>query len=207
MKGRYIRQSTAAQSNLRQLAKAHADEHLFIDVISGSVPFNERPEGARLIGEIERGNIDYLSFHAIDRAGRNTIDVLTTLKLCFEKGVTVKIENLGLESLISGRANPVFNLITTILSELATLEKLSLQERQREGIAQAKMLGKYKGRIKGSCISNDELLEKHKKVVRELKANSNLSIRKIATLSGVAPNTVRKIQAILKEEKESLNNN
>ncbi len=203
MKARYIRQSTANQSNLRQLAKAHIDEKLFIDVISGSVPFSKRPEGAKLIKEIEAGNIDYLSFHAIDRAGRNTIDVLTTLQLSFDNNVTVKIENLGLESMINGKANPVFNLITTILSELSTLERQSLLERQKEGIAQAKILKKYKGRLKGTIMTKDEILDKHKKVVRLLKANPSLSIRKIATLARVAPNTVGKIKKVINEEKEN----
>ena len=202
-KGRYIRQSTAAQSNLRQLAKAHPDEELFIDVISGSVPFKERPEGSRLLQEILSGKIDYLSFHSICRAGRNTIDVLTTLKLCSDNNVIVKIENLGLESLINGKTNPVFNLITTILSELSSLERENLLERQREGIAQAKILKKYKGRVKGTFMTNEQILEKHKKVVRELKANPNLSIRKIATLAGVAPNTVRKTKKVLNEKKEN----
>lgn len=200
-KARYIRQSTSGQTNLRQLAKAHADEILFIDIISGSVPFKERPEGARLIQEIENGNIGYLTFHAIDRAGRNTIDVLTTLKYCFDKEVIVKIENLGLESMIGGKANPVFNLITTILSELSSLEKASLLERQREGIEQARRYHpeKYAGRMQGTCDSVETTLEKHKKVVRELKANPDLSIRKIATLSSVSPNTVRKVKLVLQK--------
>jgi hypothetical protein len=48
--------------------------------------------------------------------------------------------------MISSR-NPVFNLITTILSELSSLEKLSLLERQKKGL-QAKLRGVYKGRVK-----------------------------------------------------------
>jgi len=201
-KARYIRQSTSSQSNLRQLAKSHADEILFIDIISGSLPFKERPHGARLIEEIEKGNIDYLTFHAIDRAGRNTIDVLTTLKYCYDKGVTVKIDNLGLESMIGGKANPVFNLVTTILSELSSLEKASLLERQREGIEQAKKLGVYKGRALGSSESKEEFLEKHKRTIRTLKANPKLSLRDIAKLASdtdykVSANTVKKVKAIL----------
>jgi hypothetical protein len=70
-KARYIRQSTKNQTNLRQLAKVHPDEELFIDIISGSIPFADRPEGKRLIQAVEAGEINYVSFHAIDRAGRN----------------------------------------------------------------------------------------------------------------------------------------
>ena len=52
-KARYIRQSTKNQTNLRQLAKSHPDETLYIDIISGSVPFAERPEGKKLIEAVE----------------------------------------------------------------------------------------------------------------------------------------------------------
>lgn len=199
-KGRYVRQSTAQQSNLRQLAKAHPDEILFIDTISGSIPFNERPAGKKLIEAVEAREVNYVSFHAIDRAGRSTINVLQTLKFFFDKGVIVKIDNLGLESMINGKANPVFNLITTILSELSSLEKSSLLERQAEGIIQARLRGAYKGRQKDTYESDDVILTKHKKVVKELKANPNLSLRKIGTLTNVSPNTVKKVISVLEKQ-------
>lgn len=201
-KARYIRQSTKNQTNLRQLAKAHPDEILYIDIISGSVPFAERPEGKRLIQSIEAGEINYVSFHAIDRAGRNTINVLQTLQYFYDKGVVVKIDNLGLESMINNKANPVFNLITTILSELSSLEKTSLLERQAEGIHQAKLRGVYKGRLEGTTDTSELTLFKHKRVVKALKTNPTLSLRQIAKLSSesdykVSPNTVKKVKELL----------
>lgn len=201
-KARYIRQSSQTQKNYRQLAIAHPDEKIFIDVISGSVPFNERPAGKLLFDAVENGEVDYVTFHAIDRAGRNTINVLQTLKYFYDKGVIVKIENLGLESMINNKANPVFNLITTILNELSFLEKESLLERQKEGILQAKIRGGvYNGRVKNTFESDEVVLTKHKKVVKELKANPKLSLRKIGTLTSVSPNTVKKVISILQKQK------
>jgi DNA invertase Pin-like site-specific DNA recombinase len=201
-KARYIRQSTKNQTNLRQLAKSHPDEELFIDIISGSIPFGERPEGKKLIQSVEAGEISYVSFHAIDRAGRNTINVLQTLQYFYDKGVVVKIDNLGLESMINGKANPVFNLITTILSELSSLEKNSLLERQAEGIHQAKLLGVYKGRVEGTLDTPEQTLAKHKRVVKTLKTNPTLSLRQIAKLASdvdykVSPNTVKKVKELI----------
>lgn len=201
-KSRYIRQSTKNQTNLRQLAKAHPDEILYIDIISGSVPFAERPEGKKLIQSIEAGETNFVSFHAIDRCGRLTINVLQTLQYFFDKGVVVKIDNLALESMINGRANPVFNLITTILSELSSLEKSSLLERQAEGIAQSKLRGVYKGRVKGTTDSPEEILAKHKKAIKALKSNPTLSLRQIAKLASdidykVSANTVKKVKTLL----------
>lgn len=201
-KARYIRQSTKNQTNLRQLAKSHPDETLYIDIISGSVPFAERPEGKKLIEAVETGEINYVSFHAIDRAGRNTINVLQTLQYFYDMGVVVKIDNLGLESMINGKANPVFNLITTILSELSSLEKTSLLERQAEGILQAKLRGSYLGRQEGTTDSPELTLSKHKRVVKALKTNPTLSLRQIAKLATesdykVSPNTVKKVKELL----------
>ncbi len=205
-KVRYIRQSTKSQTNLRQLAKVHPDENLFIDIISGSIPFADRPEGKKLIEAVETGEINYVSFHAIDRAGRNTINVLQTLQYFFDKGVVVKIDNLGLESMINGKANPVFNLITTILSELSSLEKSSLLERQAEGIQQAKLKGVYRGRVEGTSDTPEQTLLKHKRVVKVLKTNPTLSLRQIAKLSTesdykVSANTVKKVKELLDNPK------
>ena len=45
MKARYIRISTPDQKLERQHIKQHPGEKLYIDICSGSIPFNERPEG------------------------------------------------------------------------------------------------------------------------------------------------------------------
>lgn len=205
-KARYIRQSSQGQKNFRQLAIAHPDEKLFIDIISGSVPFNERPLGKKLIEAVEAGEIDYVTFHAIDRAGRNTINVLQTLQFFYDKGVIVKIDNLGLESMINGKSNPVFNLITTILSELSSLEKLSLIERQAEGILQAKLRGGvYKGRVSGTKDTPQETILKHKRTAKAIKSNPKLSLRQIAKLASendykVSANTVKKVKELLNNQ-------
>jgi hypothetical protein len=114
----------------------------------------------------------------------------------------VKIDNLGLESMINSKANPVFNLITTILSELSSLEKLSLLERQKE--VARKLRGVYKGRVKDTYESDEQVLMKHKR--KELKIESKFIIKKIATLTNVSPNTVKKVIGILKN-KQSLGGN
>lgn len=201
-KARYIRQSTKNQTNIRQLAKAHPDEELFIDIISGSIPFAERPEGKRLIQAVEAGLITYVTFHDLSRAGRSTVDVLTTLNYFQSKGVIVKIDNLGLESIIDGKVNPIFNLITTVLSEIYSLERTTLLERQAEGVYQAKLRGVYKGRAEGTKDTPEQILQKHKKTVRAIKTYPTLSLRQIAKLASdtdykVSANTVKKVKELM----------
>ena len=203
-RARYIRQSSKSQTNLRQLAKAHPDETLFIDIISGSIPFAERPEGKNLIDAVENESINYITFHDLSRAGRSTIDVLTTLSYFQSKGVIVKIDNLGLESIVNGKVNPIFNLITTVLSEINSLERTTLLERQAEGVYQAKLRNAYKGRVKGTTDSPEKTLETHKRTIKALKANPTLSLRDIAKLASdadykVSANTVKKVKAILNQ--------
>ena len=203
-KARYIRQSSKSQTNLRQLAKAHPDETLFIDIISGSIPFAERPEGKKLIEAVESGLTNYITFHDLSRAGRSTIDVLTTLSFFQTKGVIVKIDNLGLESIVNGKINPIFNLITTVLSEINSLERSTLLERQAEGVFQAKLRNAYKGRMKGTIDTPEKTLENHKRTIKVLKSNPTLSLRDIAKLASdtdykVSANTVKKVKAILNQ--------
>lgn len=212
MKARYIRQSTKQQNgNLRQLAKAHASEKLYIDVVSGSVAFDKREQGSELLKAVANGEINFVTFHAVDRCGRSTGDVLKTLEFMREHNVTVKIENLGLESMIGDKVNPVFNLVTTILAELGSLEKNTLLERQAEGIAIAKAKGTiYKGRVKGTTESDEVVLKRYDKVVKVLKQHPTLSLQKIADICNkdinkdkdtvLSPNTVRKVKKLLAKQ-------
>lgn len=195
MKARYIRTSTLNQNEARQLAKQHADEVLFIDKVSGTIPFIDREHAKRLIDEIEVGQIDYLSVSSIDRLGRNTIDVLQTIDKLTKAGVVLKVDNLGLESLVNGKENPTFKLISSVLANISEMERTTLRERQLEGIEIAKKNGTYKGRVKGTTESKDEFLTKYKEESRLLRMNK--SLRDIASRSGASLATVQKVKKMM----------
>ena len=195
MKARYIRTSTLNQNEARQLAKQHADEVLSIDKVSGTIPFIDREHAKRLIDEIEVGQIDYLSVSSIDRLGRNTIDVLQTIDKLTKAGVVLKVDNLGLESLVNGKENPTFKLISSVLANISEMERTTLRERQLEGIEIAKKNGTYKGRVKGTTESKDEFLTKYKEVSRLLRMNK--SLRDIASRSGASLATVQKVKKMM----------
>ncbi|UPT70218.1 MAG: recombinase family protein [Flavobacterium sp. JAD_PAG50586_2] len=199
MKSRYIRISTATQSTLRQLDRQHPDEKLFIDVISGSVPFNERPSAKDLLFEITMKTIDTVSCSSVDRLGRNAFNVQETIELFNKANVTLNVDNLGLSSIVNGKPNPIFKMICDVLSNVAQMEKENLLERQREGIksAKAKNPDTYKGRVLGSIESDEVVLTKYKKVVSSIKKHPTLSYRAIAMIANCAPNTVKKVKAIL----------
>ncbi|CAA0223365.1 transposase [Tenacibaculum maritimum] len=197
MKARYNRVSTANQSLERQLAKQNPDEILYNDVVSGSVAFNERLKGKELLNDILAKKVNYVSVSSIDRLGRNLMDILETLELCNKNGVTIKVDNLGIESMVDGKINLVFKLIISVLGNVAEMERHNILERQREGIAIAKAKGVYKGRERGSVESDEDVLLKYKGVVKLLK--EGYSIRKTAKLEDVSHGTVQKVRKILKK--------
>ena len=199
MKARYIRTSTHGQNDARQIAKTHIDEKIFIDKISGTVPFENRPKANELMQEIQSGEITYLSVSSIDRLGRSTIDVLQTIEKLTQANVVLKVDNLGLESLIGGKENPTFKLIVSVLANISEMERTTLRERQLEGILEAQKRGTYKGRVKGTTETKDEVLTKHKEVVKFLKMNK--SLRDVASRCGVSLGTVQKVKKLVEVSK------
>lgn len=200
MKARYIRVSSATQNTIRQTVNAIKDEQVFIDVVSGVVPFNERNESSKLIQAIENGLVNYVSVEAIDRLGRNTYEIQSTIEYFNKMNVTLKVDNLGIESLVNNKVNPTFKLISDVLANVSEMERTNLKERQAQGIKIAVAQGKFKGRVKGSGASDSEVLEKYKLVVKTLNNYSDLLLRKIASISGVSLATVQKVKKILDKQ-------
>lgn len=201
MKARYIRVSTANQKAGRQEAKSISEETVFMDVVSGTVPFAQRTEGKKLLQKIQDESVDYVSVSSIDRLGRNLYDILTTLELFKKKKVVLKVDNLGLESMVKGKENQAFNLIISVMASIAEMERETMLERQREGIAIAKAKGVYKGREKGSVESDKEFLSKYSDVIRCLKKGT--SLRDTAKLCDVSLGTVQKVKKRLDVNKTS----
>ncbi|RNC88633.1 MAG: recombinase family protein [Allomuricauda sp.] len=195
MEARYIRISTPNQKLERQLVKQHPSETLFVDVVSGSIPFNERYQGVKLLNAVKALKIDYISVSSIDRLGRNLLDILQTLKTVEESGAVVKVDNLGLESIVNGKPNPAFKLIISVLANISEMERETMLERQREGIAIAKANGTYKGRQRGSKESKKDFISKYPEVIKNLRQGQ--SLRNTAKLSEVSLGTVQKVKKCL----------
>ncbi|KEY17966.1 recombinase family protein [Kaistella antarctica] len=195
MKARYVRVSTGNQKTERQILKSYPDEKIYIDIISGAVPFKSRPQGKELLMEVEAGGITYLSVSSIDRLGRNLFDILGTIEILNKKNIVLKVDNLGLESLIEGKPNSAFKLIISVMANIAEMERETLLERQREGISIAKANGTYKGREKGTFESNEMFLSKYKEVIKNLRKGN--SIRDTSKICKVSIGTVQKVKKLL----------
>jgi len=197
-KARYNRISTANQNLERQLVKQNPDEVLYNDVVSGAVSFEKREKGQQLIIDVKNGIINYVVVSSIDRMGRNLQDIINTLEFFNDNNVVLRVDNLGIESMINGKKNPTFDLIISVMANVAVMERETLLERQKEGIAIAKAKGVYKGRERGSKQSKDAVLSKYKGVAKLLK--QGISLRKIAKLEDVSLGTVQKVKKFLNEK-------
>lgn len=193
-KARYNRISSPNQNLERQLKRNHPDEIIYNDVVSGAVAFKDRERGQELMSAVEQRSIDFVSVAAVDRLGRNLYDVLTTLEFFTHNNVVLRVDNLGIESMVDDKPNQVFKLIVSVLGNVAEMERANLRERQLEGIAVAKAKGVYGGRIRGSSMGEAEYLEKYKNVVKEIKGHPQLSIRKVAKITSVSIGTVQRVK-------------
>jgi DNA invertase Pin-like site-specific DNA recombinase len=108
-----IEETISGQENIVDHAKVYIDE------VSGSVKFSDRNEGKKLMLEIENGNVTELYVHSIDRLGKNTIDILSTINLITSYGCNVIADKEGLQMLIDGKENPIAKMMIGILSTLS----------------------------------------------------------------------------------------
>ena len=137
----YVRVSTAEQNEERQiralLEKGVELENIYIDKQSGKN--TQREQLKALLAFSRRG--DVIMTESISRIARNTRDLLTIVDDLTKDGVTF----ISLKENID-TATPQGKFMLTVFGALAELERESILERQREGIALAKEKGVYKGR-------------------------------------------------------------
>jgi DNA invertase Pin-like site-specific DNA recombinase len=197
MKVLYIRTSTIEQNSIRQ--KQNTDETCKIieDKCSGAIPFFEREGGKKILELTEKGVVDELIVHEIDRLGRNLLDILKTIAFFNTKKVNIEFKKQGLRTLNEdGTENDISKMVISILGVVAEMERKMIRERQLEGIAIAKANGVYKGRKKDTTEDPIHFLSKTKnrKAVDLLnKGYKNLEVAKIV---GLHPNTVTRIKKL-----------
>ena len=199
MKALYIRVSTLEQNTDRQHENGIST---YIDKISGSTAFRERPEAKKLLANIDKGLINEIHVHSIDRLGRNTLDIMQTIESLTDKGVNVISKKEGLQTLVNGKENPVSKLMIGILGTLAEFELTRIKERQAEGIAKAKAKGRYVGRNVGTSENKETTLNKAKNtyIANQLSKGNSMNVIRMKTkdkFGTCSINTVRKIKELI----------
>jgi len=193
MKVKYIRVSTIEQNTERQQVNEDDFDKIYIDKSSGSISFFDRIAGGKLISDIK--DIDEVHVLSVSRLGRNILDILTVIEFFNKNNVNLYIENIGMFSMVDNKPNSIFKMIVSVLGNVSEMERLSMLERQKQGIKIAKVKGVYKGRLYGSRMTKEEFLKKYQNVVKELKKGE--SLRRTGKLCGCSLGTVQRVKTAL----------
>jgi len=199
MRVKYNRVSSIGQSGLRFTADNEKYDLVLLDKISGSVSFKDRPKGMELTKLIESGKVTELVCEEFSRLGRNTGDVIEVLSWLEEKGINVVIRNNGLQSRPNGVKNPIWNMISSVLASVYTMELENIKERTTVGRMVYVQNGGKLGRPAGSNENDRSFLEKPKSIQIIKGLRKGLTIREIGKITGVSTKTVMKVKSLIHE--------
>lgn len=172
----YARVSTADQDPQLQLDALSAGgcARIFTDHgVSGAK--TERPELDRCLDHLREG--DVLAVWKLDRLGRNTVHVLQLIEELTQRGIGFRSLTEGLHT-----DGPMGKAMLTIMAAFAQLERDTMIERTRAGLAAAAANGRKGGRPRKV---NDADAAK----ARALKAK-NVTVPDIAKMLGCSRATV-----------------
>ena len=182
----YYRVSTGDQSiEAQRSALGGPFQQEFSDVgISGMTIAASRPGFGDLLSKVRSG--DTLHVYAVDRLGRDALDVQTTVRHLLQLGVIVNVHGLG----TIGRG--VGELILAVLAQVADMERQRIAERTQAGRDAARVALRATGRTHrgkaglGRPKSNDE------QAVRTWRTNNSASIAQTARQFALSAATVKR---------------
>lgn len=143
--------------------------------ISGAAKALECPEFSELFKFVRKG--DTLIVPAVDRLGRDTIDILHTVEALQAKGVSIISLREGFDL-----STPIGKAMLTMLAAVAELDRSNIKARQMAGIAKAKAEGKALGREK----TIDDI------AVAIWRKENSASIQATAEHFGISPASVKR---------------
>jgi DNA invertase Pin-like site-specific DNA recombinase len=196
MRVKYNRVSTLQQTGDRFSADGELYDLTLLDKVSGSIPFKERPKGKEVVKLVEDRVITELVVEEFSRLGRNTGDVIRTLEWLEQFEINVIVRNNGLQSRPNGKKNPIWKMISSVMSSLYEMELENIKERTMTGRAVYVQKGGILGRPDGSCESEKEFIEKDKSkdIIKYL--NKKRTIREISKYTSASNKTIIKTKRI-----------
>ena len=161
--------------------------------ISGATKNENRTVLMECINYCIANKVNYILLSELSRLGRSTLQVLKSLEMLHEAGVSVYIQNLGIYTLnATGEANPIASIMVTVLAEMANIERSNIVYRLNSGRESYIANGGKLGRKKGSVKTTEQKKEEYKEVISFLKRG--YSVRNTAKLSSVSISTVQRVK-------------
>ena len=169
---------------------------IFEERISGAKENDERPVLMNMIEFVKKNNIDKVLCWELSRIGRNTIEVLKTIKLLNDNKISLYIKNYNIETLNeNGEINPLSQFMIQILTSVSEMERTTIRQRIKSGYEQYRNGGGKVGRKEGFKKDESSLLTEYKDVVKLLK--QDYSVRKIMKLTDRSSGTIMKVKRVL----------
>jgi len=157
----------------------------FIDEgVSGAVLAANRPGFAELLKYARQG--DTVHVYAVDRLGRDAIDIQTTIKAFLAKGVSVNVCGLGLI------AKGVGELIVAVLAQVAEMERERIRERTSNGRNVAKASLAATGKTHRGKDSLGRPAKGEASAVRDWRKENKASIAATAKQFNLSDSTVKR---------------
>jgi len=204
MRVKYNRVSTLQQSGNRFTVDSDNYDLVLFDKISGSVPFKEREKGFELTNLIEKDDVSELVVEEFSRLGRNTGDVIRTLEWLEDKEVNVVVRNLGLQSRPNNKKNPIWKMISSVMSSIYEMELENIKERTMVGRQVYVQNGGKLGRPKGTSESMKRFIEKPKNKEIFKLLQRGLKYSEIEKVVGCSPKTITKVRKVFNKELKSV---
>ena len=199
MRVKYNRVSTFQQTGDRFTLDGERYDLVILEKVSGSVSFKDRPKAKEIVQMVENGKITELVVEEFSRLGRNTGDVIKTLEWLEENQINVCVRNIGLQSRPNNKKNPIWKMISSVMSSLYEMELENIKERTTTGRMVYVQQGGKLGRPENSTESEKKFLEKEttKSIIKYI--NKERTIREISKILGVSNKTVIKTKRIAKK--------
>lgn len=200
----YSRVSTMSQDYKRQTEELSEYSQkmgfelvgIFEEKVSGVKNNEDRPKLMEMITFIKENKIDKILTWEMSRLGRNTIEVLQTIKLLNENCISLFIKNYNIETLNDKcEVNPLSQFMLQVLSSVSEMEVNSIRSRIKSGYDSYRKNGGKVGRKEGFRKDETQILTENKDVVKLLK--QEFSVRKVMKLTDKSSGTVQKIKKIL----------
>lgn len=185
----YYRVSTGDQSieSQRLALGGDFDQEFSDEGVSGGTLAAKRPGFADLLSKVRSG--DTVHVYAVDRLGRDALDVQATVRLLIDKGVTVDVHGLG----PIGRG--VGELILAVLAQVADMERQRIKERTQAGRAAARAALEATGRTHRGKESLGRPMAQDAAAVVVWRRENGASIAQTARHFGLSPATVKRYSA------------
>ncbi|NTZ43262.1 recombinase family protein [Altererythrobacter sp. SALINAS58] len=182
----YYRVSTDGQSieSQRKALGGNFDKEFADEGVSGATLAADRPAFAVLLGYVREG--DTICVTALDRVGRDALDVQSVVRKLITKGVTLDV--LGLGPIARG----VGELVIAVLAQIADMERQRIKERCDAGRQAARASLAANGKTHRGKASLGRPFAADSDAVAQWRKDNGASIAKTAQEFGLSAATVKR---------------